>query len=314
MRIALVIDAVMPVRLYGGTERLVYWLACEFVRRGHEVTVVARPGSHVPGARMIFARSPHEAFSLVPSDTDIVNSHGSTPPVGFGKPCVVTTHGNGAPPSDEFNWSFVSRNHASRHGRQTFVYNGLPPEEHYFSAEKSNRLLFFSRINREGKNVTRAMQLAIRYDAEMDIAGGRRWELLTRSKVRREGAFWLAGDPRFRFHGMVGGWEKARLFAEARALLFPIRWEEPFGLVIIEALLAGTPVMATPCGALSELISPEVGFLCGNDDDFGAAFAQIDSIDPHVCRAYAAERFSISRSAIGYLRLYERVLDGERLD
>jgi glycosyltransferase involved in cell wall biosynthesis len=314
LKIALIVDAVIPALLYGGTERQVYWLACELLRRGHEVTVVARPGSFVPGARMVFAASRKESFSLVPADVDIVNAHAGTPPEGFGKACIMTSHGNGTPPTDRLNWSFVSRDHAARHGRRTFVYNGLPPEEHYFSAAKSDRLLFFSRINRASKNVTKAMQLAIRHDFEMDLAGGRCWELLTRSKVRQEGAFRLAGDPRFRFHGMLGGWEKAPLFAEARALLFPIRGAEAFGLVVIEALLAGTPVIASPLYAMPELITPEVGFLCESDEDFEAAFAGLDRIDPRACRAHAAERFSIARSAEGYLELYERVLAGERLD
>src|SRR5690606_9661973 len=109
----------------------VYWLACELLRRGHEVTVVARPGSFVPGARMVFAASRKESFSLVPADVDIVNAHAGTPPEGFGKACIMTSHGNGTPPTDRLNWSFVSRDHAARHGRRTFVYNGLPPEEHY---------------------------------------------------------------------------------------------------------------------------------------------------------------------------------------
>lgn len=312
MRIAILLDAVLPASLYGGTERQVYWLAREFIRRGHAVTVIAMPGSFVPGARMIEAKSSAEAFAAIPPDVDVVNTHSGEPPKQMMKPCLITCHGNqGAPTAG--NWSFVSRDHAERHGRRTFVYNGLPVDEHYFCATKSDRYLFFSRINRAGKNVTKVLDLARRHDLAVDVAGGSRWDLLTRRQVRQEGAFWTSFSSRFQFHGMVGGWKKARLFAEAKALLFPIRWEEPFGLVVIEALLAGTPVITSPFGAMPELIDPEVGFICRSDSDYTAAIATCDEINPHRCRDFAASHFSIERTADGYLSLYERILAGEVL-
>jgi glycosyltransferase involved in cell wall biosynthesis len=312
LRVALMIDRRVPVELYGGTERAVVWLAQELTRQGHAVTLITSPGSFVPGARMIFAKSGDEAFARVPDDVDIVNSFSWRPPAGFKRPCLSTTQGNGTPPRGG-NWSFVSRDHARRHGRETFVYNGLPADEHYFSDEKSDRFLFFSRINRAGKNVTRALNLAKTNDLELDLAGGGRWELLTRSQVRKDGAFFLGLDRRFHFYGMVGGWKKAKLFADAKALLFPIRWEEPFGIVVVEALLAGTTVIACPRGSMPELIRPDIGFLCDTDDEFAAAFENVASIPPHRCREYAAEHFSITKTTGQYVELYRRILDGETL-
>lgn len=312
LRIALIINSRVPVEKYGGTERDVVWLARELIRQGHAVTLIAPPGSHVAGVRMIFARSKEEALARVPDDIDIINSHAGPLPSNVGRPCLYSAHGNDTQ-CDRGHWNFISRDHARRHGRQTFVYNGFPVDEHYFSADKSNRLLFFSRINRAGKGVTRALKLAKANDLSLDLAGGARWELLTRSQVRREGAFFLSFDRRFRFHGKVGGWTKTRLFAEARALLFPISWDEPFGLVVGESLLAGTPVIACPRGAMPELIDPDIGFLCESDDDFAAAFDGVGSIPPQRCRDYAAEHFSIVKTAKQYVELYRRILDGETL-
>lgn len=312
LRIAIIVGGRVPVEKYGGTQREAVWLARELIRLGHSVTVIANPGSFVPGARMIFANSSGEAFRRIPADVDIVNSNLGSPPKDFDRPCLITCHGNGANLKQE-NVNFVSRNHAQRHGRETFVYNGIPVDEHYFSEQKSKRFLFFSRINRAGKNVTRALKLAIANNLELDLAGGARWELLTRSQVRKELAFFTSLDRRFKFHGMVGGWKKANLFTNARALLFPIRWEEPFGIVVTESLVAGTPVIATPCGSMPELIDPEIGFMCESDEDFSAAFAQVGSISPKRCREYAAEHFSIEKTTRQYVELYQRILDGETL-
>src|SRR5206468_698622 len=109
------------------------------------------------------------------------------------------------------------------------------------------------------------------------------------------------------------GWAKAKLFANARAFLYPIRWDEPFGLVVIESLLAGTPVIATPRGSMPELVAPDVGFLASSDEDFGAAFEAVGSINPRRCRDYAAENFPIEKSAAQYVELFHRILDGETL-
>lgn len=313
LRVALVCERALPVSLYGGTERIVEWLARQLLLRGHEVTLLGPRGSFLPGVRSVVATNAREAGEAMPRDIDIVHAHGWTN-ARFDRPTLWTLHGNAPGSSFEGNWNFISRDHARRHGRNTFVYNGIPVDEVYFQAAKGDRHLFFSRINRPGKNVTRAIDLAHRYDIGLDLAGGSRWELLTRSAVRREGAFFRSLSSRFRFHGMVGGWNKARLLAESRSLLFPIRWDEPFGLVVVEALLAGTPVIAAPRGAIPELMSDDVGFLCETDAEYGAAFEAVRTIDPGRCRDFAAATFPVGRMTDGYLELYRRILDGETLD
>lgn len=311
LKITMICESRLPALKYGGTERVVEWLAREFIARGHGISVICKPGSHIPGARMIYAHKPAEVAALVPQDTDIIHSHGWYLR-DHAKPQLKTCHGN-ANIVDDSNWSFVSLSHAERFGRKTYVHNAMPRGEAYFSSVKSSRYLFFSRINRPGKNITRAIQLANKFDLELDIAGGHRWELLTRSVVCKEGAFFSSLHRRFHFHGKLGGWPKNELFANARALLFPIRWEEPFGIVTIEALFAGTPVIATPRGAMPEIIGPEVGFLCESDEEFAAALENVGRIDPQICRDYALEHFAMEKAADQYLALYERVIAGEVL-
>jgi glycosyltransferase involved in cell wall biosynthesis len=267
----------------------------------------------MPGARVVAARDAEQARASLPSDLDIVHFHGWHP-AEAPFPHLKTAHGNGDPATYRHgNWSFVSRDHAQRHGRASFVYNAVDLAEVEVSASPSDRYLFLARINRPGKNLSGAMRLARRHGLALDIAGGHRADLLLRSQVRREGAFFLSLDPRFRFHGVVGGAAKARLIANARALLSPISWEEPFGLSVIEALAAGVPVITTKRGAMPEIVTEDVGFLCESDEDFARAFAEIGSINRARCRTHVEERFTVARMADGYLELYRRILDGEAL-
>ena len=313
MKIGLVCSGRLPVLKYGGTQRIVYWLGQELVRRGHEVTLVAGPGSSLPGAATVAAQNAAEAASALPPSLDIIHFHGFYPKT-LDRPHLKTTHGNADRAAfRDGNWSFVSRDHAERHGRGTYVYNGVALDEYAFSPTASERYLFLARVNLAAKNLTGAMRLAKRFDVELDIGGGSRFDLLLRSRVRREGAFFTSLAPRFHFHGMVGGEDKKRLLSGARGLLLPVRGPEAFGLVAVEALASGTPVIATRHCAMPEIIAPDVGFLCTSDEEFGEAFANIGSISRARCREYAAERFSVQRMTDGYLALYRRILDGEAI-
>lgn len=163
------------------------------------------------------------------------------------------------------------------------------------------------------KNLNRAVDLARRFDLELDIAGGSRWKLLTRSKVRKQGVFFKSLAPRFHFHGVVDGDAKLALLGEAMAFINPIDGPEAFGMAPVEAMLCGTPALATPCGAMPEIIDAETGRLFETDDEFATALEEVRTLSPVRCREVAAERFSIQKTAQGYLELYKRILDGETL-
>ena len=105
-----------------------------------------------------------------------------------------------------------------------------------------------------------------------------------------------------------GGIEKAIQFSQAKALLFPIQWEEPFGLVVIEALLSGTPVIATRRGSMPELINDRVGYIFDEDEEFPEALSHATSCKSSDCRDWAMNYFSSSVCSQNYLALYERVI------
>ncbi|AZO20916.1 glycosyltransferase family 4 protein [Mesorhizobium sp. M1E.F.Ca.ET.045.02.1.1] len=312
MRITLVAEQAIPCKGYGGTERQVDWLAKELSRLGHRVVLIAGRGSSHPLCEVRHASSAAECRAAIPADTDIVHFNGWY--IDTSRPALYTMHGF-APgfPRREQNWSFVSANHARNHGRETFVYNGFPIDAYRLSAAKTNRLLFLAGIARAAKNLNRAVDLARAFDFQLDIAGGPRWQLLLRSKVRRQGVFFKSLGRRFRFHGTIDGDEKLRLLGEAKAFLNPIAWEEPFGMAPVEAMLCGTPVLTTPRGALPEIVDDATGRFFDTDAEFAQALADIAALSPERCRESAADRFPMAKTAQGYLELYRRILEGERL-
>ena len=306
MHICLVTSSKIPVKKYGGTERIVEWLALEFLKLGHQVTLVALPGSAIQGVNVIEASSKEEALERVPVDADIVHFHGWPPSDDFHLPWVYTLHGN-HPQVDTLpkNTVFISQNHADRHGGGVHVYNGINPDEFVFDEKKDDYLLFFSKVRRRVKGARRALKLTRETRQNLLVAGGYRVDLL------KVGGFFDSFRPGVKFVGEVGGTEKANYFSKAKALVFPIDWEEPFGLVMVEALMSGTPVIATPRGSVPEIIHEGVGALFSSDEEFSAALEHALACTPQNCRQYAMGRFSIRVCAQNYLSVYQRCKSGE---
>ncbi|NTU58011.1 MAG: glycosyltransferase family 4 protein [Chlorobiaceae bacterium] len=308
MKICLVCDTRLPAKKYGGTERIVVWLLLEYLKMGHAVVLVAPTGTSIPGVTCVPADSREQALMAIPRDVDIVHFHGWPPPSDFAMPWLFTLHGN-EPDSSRIpaNTVCISANHAQRHGRSLFVYNGINPDEFIYREQKKDYLLFFSLVRRPVKGAARAIRLARRYSMPTVFAGGSRIDLI------KAGGLSESFHPMVKFVGKKGGLEKAELFSNAKALLFPISWEEPFGLVLIESLLSGTPVVATPRGSVPELINSDVGALFTDDDMFPDALEKALSCSPKHCREWAMTYYSSSVCASNYLNLYERILSGENL-
>lgn len=306
MHICLVINAKIPVHKYGGTERIVQWLATEFVKANHQVTLIGLPGCDLPGVTCIAATNAQEAQQAIPDSVDIVHFHAWEPQHTFRKPWIYTLHGNSTTPETlPKNTVCISANHAKRHGREVFVYNGIDPNEFVFQENKKDHLLFFSKVRRRVKGARRALKLAKQQKQSLVVAGGYRLDLL------KVGGLIDSLRPGVHFVGEIGGPDKAACFADAKALLFPIDWEEPFGLVMIEALMSGTPVIATPRGSVPELINDKVGALFDRDEDFAAALAHATACKPLDCREWALANFSSQVCAENYFKLYQRVVNGE---
>ncbi|MEK7691619.1 MAG: glycosyltransferase, partial [Bdellovibrionota bacterium] len=124
-------------------------------------------------------------------------------------------------------------------------------------------------------------------------------------------------DRLFAWEGTVDGLRKAALLSEANALLFPIRWPEPFGLVMVESLMSGTPVLATPMGSVPEIISPETGIQIALSDADRWSWALKEgwkALKRDRCREWAMERYHYRKMAENYGRIYGKILNGERIN
>jgi len=303
MKVVLIHNARFPVTGYGGTERVIWWLAKGLSARGHEVILACEPGSACPfGAvePLNFGLPLAPQFSQSVKDADI-HHYFNTPSNEPERPYVVTIEGNGQIGETYLaNTAFVSRNHAERHGAECFVYNGLDPQEYRFEGAKSDYFIFLAKASWRVKNVKGAIRLARSRKVPLHILGG----------TRR----WLPHWRGIHWEGILDGQKKADWIAGAKALLFPILWNEPFGLAVIEALVSGTPVIATRRGSMPELVTSEVGRLCDTESDFLTAIDQIQSVSSERCRQWVWDHFHYQKMADAYVGLYERVMNGERLN
>ena len=298
----------MPVTLYGGSQRVIYWQAKAQAELGHAVTLLAPPGSSCPNVNVIEVPHGADYSRYIPADIEVAHLYGVSPQ-GLTVPSLESSQGN-SPEELRYlpNKVYCSRDHARRGGSTVFVYNGVDPEEYLYREGKDDYFLFLSKVSRPVKGVDVALRLARRMGFRLVVAGGTRFDL------RRTGGFWDSLRADVQFCGEVGGQRKAELIAGARALLFPIRWEEPFGIVVAEALVSGTPVITTPRGAMPELVTPDVGFLCRDETELVDAIQRVGSISPAACRQRAMEHFTSTVCARKFLGYYERLLAGLPLE
>jgi glycosyltransferase involved in cell wall biosynthesis len=302
MHIALYFHGRLPVEGYGGTQRVVVWLARGLTQLGHRVTLLAAKGSQVTGVGLVeldskAARRPgFDLTPFLPGSLDLLHSH--TPlgvPPEF--PHVFTLHGNLRPGRvPRPNTIFLSAHHAMRHGAKAFVYNGVDPSEFVFCRDKGDYDLFLGRLH-SVKGYRWAMAGAKRSGRRLLVAGG--WRLSLRRNLR--------------FVGAVGGERKADLLANAACLWMPALWDEPFGLTLVEAMMSGTPILGTRRGALPEIVSQEVGALGDTLEQLIVLRSTIDRCDPYACRGRAERWFSHTRMAEEYVRMYQHYLASGRL-
>lgn len=335
MRILMISTALKatPPRGYGGIERVVSILTEELVRQGHDVTLVATPGSRCSGRTVEVAgydpgRAPSTvrrrggwmdeeplyaaARELIRSGRfDVVHdwSFQNHVPLRHGDevPAVVSLCFPPPPAYRRPNLVACSRAHAELCGPSTrFVHYGLPLADWTFSPKKDGHLVHIAKIARY-KAQHLAVRAARRAGRELHLVGNveDRWYFHTRVKP----ALWRT--PSARYVGEARG--TASHLAPAAALVQTPRWFDAFPVVVLEALASGTPVIAFPSGGIPEQVVPgATGFLCETVDELAEAMERVDELDPADCRASAEERFSASRMAADYVELYQRVRDGER--
>jgi glycosyltransferase involved in cell wall biosynthesis len=290
---------VLPVKKYGGTQRIAVNLMKEQVNRGHKVYLLSLAGTHLPSINVTTIKKPIRNFEdYIPDNIDIVHLYGTpqeTPP----KPYLVLIEGNGKP-GEKFlpNTVFVSRNHAVRHGSTHYIYNGIKLDSFTYREKKENYFVFLSKVSWKVKNVDLAIRLAKVMGFKLIVAGGRK----------------LSFRKNIKFIGEVDDREKTELLAGARALIFPTNWEEPFGLVTIEALASGTPVITTNKGAMPEVVTPDVGFRCNTFEEFKEAINRVDEISPRKCRERVEENFTAEIMTRKYIKAYEKIVQTGSLE
>jgi glycosyltransferase involved in cell wall biosynthesis len=327
----------VPPNGYGGIEAMVALLCDGLVERGHDVTLFASGGSSTkarlvsrygvaPGMAASAARPMLEIPHLLQAyersaEFDVIHDH--TFPVGpsiganLTRPSVVhTVHG----PSDlsdarpiyealDQRVHLVALSHAQRlavpsiHYTAT-IYNGIAVEAFPFRSHKDDYLLFVGRMGEE-KGVHLAIEVARRL--------GRRLKVAAKMEEPDEVAYFEAKvRPRLNADieilGQVSGVEKLGLYANAACTLMPVQWSEPFGLVMVESMACGTPVVALRKGSVAEIIQHEVtGFIADDLDSIVDSVTKVDRLEPKACRKAVITRFTKERMVDGYERVYRAV-------
>jgi glycosyltransferase involved in cell wall biosynthesis len=334
----------VPPTGYGGIELMAYHLASELQRRGHQVSVIGQQGSKglfetiaiAPeswssqlGTRDQLPRESlflYRAYDLVRRRAfDVVHDHSGLAGILLAAssrlqtPVVATLHGDLTEAEGEFLAAIDHRVHLVAISRaqqalvagvdwRRVVYNAVNPNDYTPITQpdqKHNYVLQLARISpTKGQHI--AIEVARRIGIHLVLAG----------KVDNDSTEYFEREVKphlgdsVTWHENVSGEEKQQLLARARAMLFPIQWEEPFGIAMVEAMVSGTPVIAMARGAATELVEPGVtGYLVHDAEGFIEAYSRIGEIDLERCVKRAGERFGPGQMADGYQSVYERAID-----
>jgi glycosyltransferase involved in cell wall biosynthesis len=329
----------VPPKLYGGTERVVWWLTEELVRQGHDVTLFAS-GDSVTSAKL--EPMIPQAIRLDPTvrdwvsyyirmvelirrradEFDVLHFHIDYFPFStFSRqatPFVTTMHGRLDLP--EFKAVYetfpdvplvsISNSQRTPLPRQNWVgtvLHGMPTGLLTPRDVKQDYFAFLGRVSPE-KGVDRAIRVAMRAGVKLKIAA--KVDNADKEYYDSQIKPLIQGNPMVEFIGEINDAQKPDFLSGAHALLFPIDWPEPFGLVMIEAMACGTPVVAYRCGSVPEVLeSGLTGFILppGDEDGFVTAAERVHTLDRARIRARFEERFTAERMANDYLAVYNRL-------
>lgn len=327
----------VPPTLYGGTERVVSWLTEDLVNRGHDVTLFASGDSRTkaelvpvvpralrldPNIRdvqpyhcmlldQVFARA--DEFDVIHFHIDLIHY-----PLfrAMADRVVTTLHGRlDLPDLHPFYRAFpemplVSISRAQRRPMPPVnwvatVHHGMP-RNLFRRGPGGDYLAFLGRVSSE-KGICDAIRIAERAGIKLKIAA--KVDPADRDYYEAE-VKPLLSSPYVEFVGEIGDREKNEFLGNALALVFPICWPEPFGLVMIEAMACGTPVVAFDCGSVPEIMEDRVtGFVVRDVDGAVAALERIDTLDRNTIRRRFDERFTVQQMTAKYLDVYDNLLD-----
>ncbi len=336
----------IPPKKYGGIELIIYHLCNKLVERGHKVTLFAS-GDSISKAKLVSIRKKplledgirwtDQAFPLLniskvferSNDFDIIHCHNDILDLYFASlmrtPTVHTMHN--PLHSDKkinarrevlrayrnLNYVTISRSqrllsdinlHVVKH-----VYNGIDVDSFRFSKKPQNQFLWIARVDKY-KGIGNAITAAERAKEKLLLAG--RLDYTQETYFKQSIKPHLDGK-RIRFIGEISGSQKSEFYGSGKALLYPIEWAEPFGLVMVEAMACGTPVIGFRQGSVPEIVKNGVtGFVVDTIPEMIRAMKKIDTIDRKKCREWVEKKFSIDVMVDGYEDVYERVMKQSR--
>lgn len=332
----------VPPKAYGGVEAVVAELADALVARGHRVTLLGAGDPRTsaefvplweraiperlgdPYPEVVHALLIRRAVEhlLAAGDVDIVHDHTFAGPLNamyysrWDVPTIVTVHGPIDADLERYYRALQSDVHlvAISERQQTFapelnwagtVHNALRVDDWPFQPAKEEYALFLGRFHPH-KAPHLALEAAHAADLPLVLAG-KCAEPAEKEYFEREVRPRMTA--RDQMVGVADATAKRALLANARCLLFPIRWEEPFGMVMIEAMACGTPVVALRAGAVPEVVVDKVtGLICDEPAELADAVRQVGSIDPAACRSHVAKRFNVDQLGAGYEAVYRSVI------
>ena len=327
----------VPPKYYGGTERVVSYLTEELVRQGHDVTLFASGDSETKARLIAACRSSlrldkrcqnqiaHHFVMLErlfqrAAEFDIVHFHIDYLHFPLSRreliTHVTTLHGrldipDLVPLYQEFqDMPVISISNGQREplpwaNWQATVYHGLPVDMYRFREKPGNYLAFLGRVSPE-KRVDRAIEIARRVGMPLKIAA--KVDPVDRDYFESVISPLLSNSP-VEFVGEISDGEKDEFLGNAYALLFPIDWPEPFGLVMIEAMACGTPVIAYRGGAVPEIMEQgHTGFIVHGVEDAVEAVRDVAQLSRKRCREVFEERFTATRMAHDYVQQFERLI------
>jgi len=335
----------VPPKLYGGTERVVAWLSDALVDAGHEVTLFASADAEtkaalVPVRDQAIRLDPAELKSDLAahmtmlqevrarmSEFDVLHFHVDMIHFPFFEECaertLTTLHGRldlKDLPGVYRRWRQFPLASISMDQRRPLrnanwlgcVHHGMPDSLCGFTEHPQGDYLAFPRRISPEKRVDRAIAIARRVGLPLKVAA--KVDTADKAYFEREIEPLLA-HANVEFVGEINDAQKPDFLGNARALLFPIDWPEPFGLVMIEAMACGTPVVAWNCGSVPEVIDEHItGRIVDNEDDAVAATREVIGYDRRAVRATFERRFTARAMADRYVQLYDRLAQGRESD
>lgn len=328
----------VPPPAYGGIELVVGLLTDELVKRGHEVTLFASGDSltlaklvsvHPRALRLDNTVKDYSIYELLnlasvyeqAEKFDLIHSHAGHTPLAYTKlvktPTVHTLHGIFTPDNKKiFNYAkkqpYVSISDAQREPRLglnyiSTVYNGIDVSSYEFYPQPLDPpyLAFVGRISPE-KGTHLAIQIAKKTGWQLKIAG--KIDRVDIEYFEQEIKPQIDGK-QIQYLGEANHAEKNTIMGSAYATLFPITWREPFGLVMVESMASGTPVIAMRMGSTPEVIADkQTGFLCNNIQECIEAIEQIERLNRYACRRYVENHFSVKQMTDGYEAVYKQII------